>query len=114
MSESTVSESTGTDVEHDAHDESHDIPDSRFITIAVILAVITALEVAATQMSGFPQNLLVPFLIVLMVLKFYIVIAYFMHLKWDSKIFSLMFYIGLAFAVVLYGVMLTTFEFFTG
>jgi cytochrome c oxidase subunit 4 len=119
MSESTVSE-TSTDVDasaataHDAHDESHEIPDRTFITIALILAVLTALEVAATEVSGFPEAILVPWLLILMVLKFYIVIAYFMHLKWDSKIFSLMFYLGLAFAVVLYAVMLTTFEFFTG
>lgn len=113
MSETSISESAET-VEDDT-DHSHDIPaDSRFVIIALALAVLTAFEVAATEVSGFPDSLLVPFLLVLMAIKFYVVIAYFMHLKWDSKIFSLMFYIGLTFAVVLYAVMLTTFGFFSG
>jgi hypothetical protein len=35
-----------------------------------------------------------------------------MHLKYDSKIFGLMFYIGLGLAVAVYCVFLFTFQFF--
>ena len=48
----------------------------------------------------------------MMAVKFFIVISYFMHLKFDSKLFSLMFYLGLFGAVILYSAMLSTFHFF--
>ena len=35
-----------------------------------------------------------------MVVKFLTVVSYFMHLKFDNKIFSFMFYLGLVLAVV--------------
>jgi len=112
MSTDTASTDTGHDV--DSHDDEHTISDKNYIFIALFLAVLTALEVAATEVSSFPDALLIPALLVLMVIKFAMVILYFMHLKFDSKLFSMMFYIGLIFAVTLYGVMLTTFHFFTG
>ena len=41
-----------------------------------------------------------------------VVLLYFMHLKFDSKLFSLMFYIGLVLAVGCYAVFLATLHFF--
>jgi cytochrome c oxidase subunit 4 len=115
ISDSTAAEEVSADQPADdaaTGHETHDIPDSRFIVIAVILAVLTAIEVAIVEISSFPDGLLVPSLLVLMAIKFYIVIAYFMHLKFDSRLFSVLFYIGLFGAVILYAVMLTTFHFF--
>ncbi|MEY4606749.1 MAG: hypothetical protein RLY45_1509, partial [Actinomycetota bacterium] len=51
-------------------------------------------------------------LILLMLVKFFMILLWFMHLKFDSKIFSLMFYIGLVLAVGCYMVALLTFRFF--
>jgi cytochrome c oxidase subunit 4 len=96
----------------DAHAESHDISDRSYIFIALFLAVLTAMEVAVTEISDFPEALLIPSLLIMMVIKFFVVVSYFMHLKFDNKLFSLMFYLGLAGAVVLYSVMLSTFHFF--
>jgi cytochrome c oxidase subunit IV len=39
-------------------------------------------------------------------------VSVFMHLKFDSKIFSMMFYAGLVLAVGVYMVFLFTFQFF--
>jgi cytochrome c oxidase subunit IV len=97
---------------HDAHDDSHDISDRSYIYIALFLAVLTAMEVAATEVSGMPSALLVPSLLIMMAIKFFVVVSYFMHLKFDNRLFSLMFYLGLFGAVVLYSVMLSTFHFF--
>jgi cytochrome c oxidase subunit 4 len=47
-----------------------------------------------------------------MAVKFFMVLLYFMHLKFDSKLFSLMFYIGLVLAVGCYAVFLATLHFF--
>ncbi len=99
--------------EEAAHDgsEVHEVSDKQYIVIAIVLAVLTALEVAATEIEGM-GTFLVPALLVMMAIKFFIVISYFMHLKFDSKLFSVMFYLGLFGAVVLYSVVLTTFHFF--
>ena len=45
--------------------------------------------------------------------KFVTVVSYFMHLKFDNKIFSFMFYMGLMLAVVVYCAALATFHFFS-
>ena len=115
--DTTLTEPVPASVDHSEHvapgEHEHTITDRNLIFIALFLAVHTALEVAATEI-GMPDGLLVPSLLIMMTVKFFVVVLYFMHLKFDSRLFSLLFYIGLAFAVVLYGVMLTTFQFFTG
>ena len=70
------------------------------------------MEVAATEISSFPSSLLVPALLLMMAVKFFVVVSYFMHLKHDAALFKFGFYIGLGGAVVLYSVVLTTFHFF--
>jgi cytochrome c oxidase subunit IV len=102
-----------SDAQTDSHDDAHDISDRSYIFIALFLAVLTAMEVAVTEISGMPEALLIPSLLIMMVIKFFVVVSYFMHLKFDNKLFSLMFYLGLAGAIVLYSVMLSTFHFFT-
>jgi cytochrome c oxidase subunit 4 len=99
-------------VSHVEHNElyEHEISDKNYIIIALILAGLTALEVAATEVDL--GSFLIPALLVMMAIKFFIVVSYFMHLKHDSALFKFSFYVGLAGAVVLYSVMLTTFHFF--
>ena len=96
------------------HDDlhSHEISDKNYVLIALLLAVLTAMEVAVTEISDFPESLLIPSLLLMMAVKFFVVVSYFMHLKHDAALFKFGFYIGLAGAVVLYSVMLTTFHFF--
>jgi cytochrome c oxidase subunit 4 len=47
----------------------------------------------------------------MMLFKFYIVASIFMHLKWDSKLLTGVFYFGLGLAVIVYLIMLTTFRY---
>jgi cytochrome c oxidase subunit 4 len=54
----------------------------------------------------------VPLLLILMGIKFFMIASYFMHLKFDSRIFSMMFYTGLFLAIFVYLVFLFTFQFF--
>ena len=88
--------------------------DRQYIGIALVLAVLTALEIAATELGIFSGAPLVTILLSLMVVKFLLVVGFFMHLRFDSRLFTLVFYIGVVFAVGLYGVMLATFHFWTG
>jgi cytochrome c oxidase subunit 4 len=96
------------------HDDlhAHEISDKNYVLIALLLAVLTAMEVAVTEISDFPESLLIPALLLMMAVKFFVVVSYFMHLKHDAALFKFGFYVGLAGAVVLYSVMLTTFHFF--
>ena len=61
-----------------------------YIRIAVILAVITAVEVAIYYVEAI-RPILVPILLVLSALKFALVVLFFMHLKFDNKLFSYLF-----------------------
>ncbi len=90
----------------------HEISDKTYIVIALVLAVLTAMEVAATEISSVPESLLVPSLLIMMAIKFFVVVSYFMHLKHDAALFKFGFYIGLGGAIVLYAAVLSTFHFF--
>ena len=94
---------------HGEH-EAHEISDRGYIVIALILAGLTALEVASTEIGL--GSFLIPALLIMMAIKFFIVVSYFMHLKHDSAMFKFSFYVGLVGALVLYSIMLTTFHFF--
>ena len=50
-----------------------------------------------------------PLLIVLMAIKFVMVAGFFMHLRFDTKLFGRFLYTGLAWAVVLYTLTLLVF-----
>lgn len=100
-----------TATEHEVgHDHDHAMTDAKYIRIAIILALITALEVSTYYIDFGP--LFLPSLLIMMAIKFVMVVSYFMHLKFDSKVFSLMFYTGLGLAVAVYTVALATFKFF--
>ncbi len=112
MSAETTHHILPESADQDAHDPSqvHTISDKQYILIAIILGVLTALEVAATEVGL--GSFLIPALLIMMVIKFFIVVSYFMHLKHDSGLFKFSFYVGLVGAVVLYSVVLATFHFF--
>jgi cytochrome c oxidase subunit 4 len=68
----------------------------KYVAIGVILAVITAVEVAVYYLNLGP--LLPPILLILSAVKFSLVVMYFMHLKFDSRLFSSLFVGGLLLA----------------
>jgi cytochrome c oxidase subunit IV len=94
-------------VEHGHVDAEHDHPsDALYIKIALILGVITAAEVATFYVDI--GRLAVPSLIVMMTAKFSIVAGYFMHLRFDSNLFTRVFVSGLLLAVGVYIAALTS------
>jgi cytochrome c oxidase subunit 4 len=99
--------------DHDEHDEAHGHkPNSFYIKVAVALAIVTGVEVALYYLDLGKWYL--PILLVLMLIKFVTVVSLFMHLKYDNKMFSMLFYSGLILAVLVYLAALTTFRFFDG
>jgi caa(3)-type oxidase subunit IV len=76
-----------------------------YVQIAVILAVITAIEVAAFYI-GFLRPVLTPLLIILSVSKFALVALWFMHLRFDSKLYFWLFVGGIALAIAVFAAVL--------
>lgn len=75
------------DAQHaDLHADEHP-SQAKYVQIAAILAVITAVEVAIYYVEAL-SDYLVPLLILLSVVKFFLVVGYFMHLKFDSKLLT--------------------------
>ena len=54
-----------------------------------------------------------PLLLIMMAIKFFAVVFYFMHLKFDNRLFGLLFYTGLFLAIGVYCAALLTFHFFS-
>lgn len=97
--------------EHDHHDGGGHLSDLTYIYIAALLAVITLVEVA-TYFWDF-GDLAVPLLLVLMVAKFAIVAAFFMHLRFDNRLFTYVFTSCIVLAVAVYMVVLLAFNFWS-
>ncbi len=78
-----------------------------YVKIGLILAVITAVEVGVFYLD-IAQWALVTILVVLSAVKFSLVVMWFMHLKFDNRVFSWLLAGGLALIGVLLVVVLST------
>ena len=56
-----------------------------------MLAIITALEVATLYVPGIPGPVLVISLLVMSAVKFFLVVGFFMHLKYDHPVMRALF-----------------------
>ncbi len=83
------------------HDEHGHLTDFGYVQIFVILAVITAVEVAFSYID-MPTPVFLVGLFGMMIVKFYLVAAEFMHLKYDAKMFAGFFVTGIVLAVAVY------------
>ena len=104
---------TDTTTTHEApeHEPAHEHPSDWFyIQIAIFLFIVTGLEVS-TYFVDF-GGLAVPLLIVLMIIKFAFVVAYFMHLRFDSRLFTALFVTGLTLAFGVYFTVFFAFKLF--
>jgi caa(3)-type oxidase subunit IV len=92
------------EAEHDAH--THPSP-AQYVGIAIILATITAVEIGLYYIN-MPDKLLVAMLLGLAFIKFSMVAAYFMHLKFDGRLLRRLFITGICLAAVVYFIALIT------
>ncbi len=81
-------------VAHQDHDEHAHPTENFYVKVAILLTIITVVEVAIYYIEGF-RDFLVPALVVLSILKFVAVVGYFMHLKFDDKRLTWLFSAGL-------------------
>ena len=94
------------------HGRAHPTP-ARYAAIAIILAVITAAEVAIVYLD-FMADILGPVLVVLSATKFAMVAMFFMHLRFDSRLFSVVFVGGLVLASAVLIALLALFRVIVG
>jgi len=80
-----------------AHHGADDNKFQIYVEIAMLLAVITGIEIVAIFLP-FAKWLIVTTLIVLSAVKFLFVIFYFMHLRWDKAFCTILFFIGMVLA----------------
>ena len=94
-----------------AHAGRHPGP-KEYVRIALILGAITAAEVVVYYLEGF-KEILVPVLLFFSVVKFTLVVLWFMHLKFDSRTYARFFVMGLAGAITLFLIVLLIFQVFS-
>src|SRR5690242_2119296 len=83
---------------HHAAEEGHNHPGAKqYLGIAVVLTIITAVEVAVFYIPSM-KPMLVPTLLSLSALKFALVAMFYMHLKFDARIFSWLFVVPMVIA----------------
>ena len=83
-------------------------PDAaEYVKVGLILAVITAVEVAIYYVDAL-EGALLAILLVLSAAKFVLVALWFMHLQFDNRVFSMFFAGGIVLAILLFIVVLST------
>ena len=81
----------------------------QYVIVAVILCIVTAIEVAVSYTEGdIPDGLIVTLLLGMAILKFAIVASWFMHLRTDKRIFRNFFVLGIVAALILFAVVFAT------
>ena len=81
------------------HHPAHPTP-LTYLKIAAILAVVTAVEVAIFYVESL-SSLLLPMFLVLSAVKFMLVAMFYMHLRFESSLFSWFFVGGLLLAAAI-------------
>tara|TARA_B100000003_G_scaffold78878_1_gene70828 strand:- start:24 stop:467 length:444 start_codon:yes stop_codon:yes gene_type:complete len=71
-----------------------------YAIVGLILAVITLVEFLIFYVESLGV-LLIPIMLILSLMKFVIVVAFFMHLRFDNKIFTYLFFAGFILAAVI-------------
>jgi len=91
--------------------EEHAHPGPRqYVLIAVVLVILTGIEVAASYLDGhINSNVLILILASMASIKFFLVAAWYMHMKMDAPLFRRLFTGGILLACFVYGILMLFF-----
>jgi cytochrome c oxidase subunit 4 len=92
----------------EAEELDHHPQPRQYVKVAVILAIVTALEVAIYYVDAL-ADVIVPLLLAFAVIKFIMVALWFMHLRFDSRMFRRFFITGIILALAVFGIVLWIF-----
>ena len=91
--------------------EDHHPGPRQYVLIAVVLVILTAVEVATSYLEGHVNaNLLIVALGIMAAVKFFLVAAWYMHMKQDSAVFRRLFVSGMILATTVYGILFLFFS----
>lgn len=82
----------------------------RYWQIALFLGIVTAVEIAIAYVPDLNRTVLSVALIGLGIVKFAVVVGWFMHLKFENSTMNRLFAIGLALALGLFFIVLATYS----
>jgi cytochrome c oxidase subunit IV len=91
-------------------DHGHHPTPRQYVLIAVILVVVTGIEIATSYVDTGHTNLIIVALFIMAALKFFLVAAWYMHMKSDQAFFRRIFVVGMVGAGVVYGILLFLFS----
>jgi cytochrome c oxidase subunit 4 len=95
-----MAESHATASSHAAEEGGHATV-ATYVRIAVVLMVVTAIEVATLYIPGIPHALLVVSLLLMSALKFALVVGFYMHLRYDPQVLRALFVGPLLIAIAI-------------
>jgi cytochrome c oxidase subunit 4 len=101
-----------TNEPHVEHEHAHP-SEGVYLLVALFLAIVTGAEVVLYYVR-LDFRLYAPVLGVLAIVKFATVAMFFMHLRFDSRVFRWFFVTGIVVAVTVYTIVLLTFHTFNG
>ena len=96
-------------VEVAAAHSNHPTP-RQYVLIAVVLVVITGIEIATSYLDTKHTNLIIVALFLMAAIKFFLVAAWYMHMKLDQPFFRRIFVVGLVGAGIVYGIVMLVFS----
>jgi cytochrome c oxidase subunit IV len=82
---------TGAPAEH-AHSHAHHPGWKTYVIVGAILTLVTAIEVAAYYIPAWENSkVYVPSMLIMSAFKFVVVVMFYMHLKYDHRLFRALF-----------------------
>ena len=86
-------------------------PDVRqYVLIAVVLVIVTALEIATSYLNTGHTNWIIIALGAMAIVKFVLVTGWYMHMKTDHPLFRRFFIVGIVGACIVYGIVFMVFS----
>jgi cytochrome c oxidase subunit 4 len=72
------------------HEQQHGLRPRQYVMIGILLTVITVVELAVSY-ADISLGVMIPVLLILSAIKFAIVVAFFMHLRYEAGILTRLF-----------------------
>jgi cytochrome c oxidase subunit 4 len=91
-------------------DHSHHPSPRQYVMIAIVLVVLTAIEIGISYIETDHTNLIIVALFAMGAAKFFLVAGWYMHMKNDQPFFRRIFVIGMIGAAIVYGIVLLVFS----
>lgn len=98
-------------------EDAHHPSDRTYLKVGSLLFILTAVEIALYFVedafeSDWSLYALIASLIFLSSIKFVLVVMYYMHLKWDDRMFTWFFLAGMFMAAVIILVMMAVYRYY--